>query len=230
MSIEDLEVQPRRLAGTAIQKTYKEYTKPNGLRDLEKKIESETVKCSRYIFGLAKYAYENYEDVEEAFRDMCQYAEEQFKARHNVENVKDILPVWAVYKSNINRGLKAELDPREYDSEWEFRKAIMDEARETGNGSGQTSTQTRAPRTPSAPERPAPVNAERVEDWMETTTISTNLKFLVTQLVLETEYVKKGKEKEAEKILREAIGALKRIIDHSRITDDATKSALDEAA
>ena len=226
MSVEDLEVQPRRLAGTAIQKTYKEYTKPNGLRDLEKKIETETVKCSKYIFGLAKYAYENYEDAEEAFRDMCQYAEEQFKARHNVENVKDILPVWAVYKSNINRGLKAELDPRDYDSEWEFRKATMDEVRENGN---EAYTQTRAPRTP-APDKPAPVNAEQVEDWMETTTISTNLKFLVMQLVLETEYVKKGKEKEAEKILREAIGALKQIVDRKRITDDATKSALDEAA
>lgn len=235
MSIEDLGVQPRRLAVTAIQRTHKDYTKPNGLRDLEARIEQETVKCSKHIFGLARYAFENSEDPIEMFTDLCAYAEEQFKTRHNVENVKDVLPVWAVFKSNINRGLRADLDPRQFDTEWDFRKATMDQVR-GNNGNGTADKSTRAPRTPTTirepevPEMPVPAVADRVEDWVESTTIHNTLKFLVTRLVIEAEYVKKGKEKEAEKILREAIGALHRLVDRKRITDEATKAALEEAA
>lgn len=233
MTTENLTVPARRRAGLAIENTHKEYTKPNGLRALEQRIEEAQVKCSQHIFELAKFAFRTDGiEPEEHFTDLCSFAEDQFKKRHKVDNVKDVLPVWAVFKSNINRGIKQGLDPNGFKTEWEFRKATMEEIRETNGGNaggGESEPQTRTPRQTQG-SRPTPVNVPDVEEWVGSTTIHSSLQVLVARLVVEAEYIRKGRGKEAENILREAIGALSKLIDKRKIKDAATRAALAEAA
>lgn len=239
MDIENLSTAARRRAGLAIENTHKEYTKEGGLRDREKEKSEAEQKCSTYIFGLAQFAAQNRPksvSTEDMFATLCKYAESQFKDKHNVTNVEDALPVWKVFKSNINRGLRAGLDPKKFETEWEFRKATAESAgvnigartpshkgpierTERVNGNGEAASV-------AAPATPRPAIVESAEEMLETTTIRPNLRERLARLVVQAEYVKPGAEDEAEKILDEAFRKLATLIDRRRIRDSATKEAL----
>jgi hypothetical protein len=232
--IMELAMPARRRAGLAIENTHKAYSKPGGIKDLESKLEGAHKTCSSHIFNLAQFATEESDDMAGAaayFGVLCDFAETQYKTKHKVENLREALPVWATYKSNILRAMKSGLDPNHYGSEYDLRKAHQ-ELKEP---------QERTPRVPqgplapepqterrSPPEKPQPMVVDRVEEWVGTTTIRPTMQVLISRLIVEAEYVRKGKEGEAERILREAVEALAKLVDKRRIRDEATKAALAE--
>lgn len=218
---ERLTIPARRRAGLAIENTHKQYSKPGGLAELEDKLEQSREKCSQYIYGLARFAFADKAHTEPAqmFSDMCAYAEEQFKARHGVDNVKDVLPIWSVFKSNIKRGIRAGLNPTDHTTEWEFRKAtqntMVDEAtgepakKETNNGM---------------------IRVPEVRTWLDRTSIDNRLKTLLAKLVVEVEYINKKSNTEAEEVLKEAVSALSKLVDLRRIKDEPTRNAMQKVA
>src|SRR5690606_14490578 len=116
---ESLTSQAKRRAALAIENTRKAY----------EELEAVEQKCSSYIFGLAQFAAETCpkkKQPAELFGALCAYAEVQYKERFNVVNLKEALPVWSVYKSNILAGMRLGLNPKDYSSEWELRKATAD--------------------------------------------------------------------------------------------------------
>jgi hypothetical protein len=210
----------KRRAGTAFEYTLRDYTREGGLHDLEQKVEAATTKCSSYIFSLAQFASrqkKNIATATEHFSELCLYAETSYKTKNNVENLKDVLPVWSVYKSNILRGMRAGFDPAEYGSEGAFRNV------------GEPSERSSVPATtPAKPNQT--VTIETAGDLFGTTSIRSSMQMLLARLVVEAEFVRKGREKEAEQIVQKCVADLNALVDKRRIKDAATKAALGEAA
>lgn len=225
----ELSATARRRAGLAIENTHKEYTREGGLKDLSEKMERSEQKTSTYIYGLARFAFEspNIEDPDELFNAMCLYAEEQFKSKHKVDNLKSVLPPWATFKSNINRAIRMGLKPTEYGSEWELRKAVAEEA--SGTTSGSAAQRTKTASSPPASQGPKTLLAPQAEEWVATTTIHGNLKPLIERLAVQAEFVKKDLVDEASDILSEASTKLATLIDNRRVRDPATKTLLQHA-
>lgn len=229
----ELNAVMKRRAGLAIENTYSEYRKEGGVADLETKLAKAHEGCSKHIFNLAGFVVKQADDVSDGakqFAAVCVYAEAQLKEKHQIENVKDALPVWGVYKSNILRGMRLGLDPSSFDSEGAFRAATMEEVRAKGP---QLATRDGdevedEPAITLRPSEPKTVNIEQAELMVESSTIIAPLKALVARLVVETEYIKRGKEREAVRILTEAVDALHALIDQRKIRDAATKEALAE--
>lgn len=228
MKTEELPAPTRRRAGLAIENTFKEYTREGGLRDLSDKAQKSEQKTSTYIYGLARHAFEspNQDDPDELFNAMCDYAEEQFKTRHKVDNLKEVLPPWATFKSNINRGIRLGLKPTDYPSEWELRKAVAEEV----SGAASGSAAQRASNTPSSPanEGPKTLSAPQADEWVETTTIHKKLRDVVTNIVVEAEFIRPESIDEAREILTRAAKELAVLIDRRRVRDPATKKAINE--
>src|SRR5262245_9436235 len=110
----ELTATEKRRAGTAIEYTFREYTKDGGLRELQTKTDNADQTCATHIYSLAQFAVKNVKGLAaatERFQEMCGYAETGYKDKHEVQNLKDVLPVWSVYKSNIVRGMKLGLSP-----------------------------------------------------------------------------------------------------------------------
>jgi hypothetical protein len=57
------------------------------------------------------------------FKEMCKSAEAHYKEAQGIDNVKDRLPCWAVFKSEINRAIDSGLNPANFDSYTAFREA-----------------------------------------------------------------------------------------------------------
>lgn len=209
---ESLTSQAKRRAALAIENTRKAY----------EELEAVEQKCSSYIFGLAQFAVETCpkkKQPAELFGALCAYAEAQYKERFNVVNLKEALPVWSVYKSNIMAGMRLGLNPMDYSTEWEFRKATAEKRKPTLVQSNEV-TQGSVTRLPALPMRP--VRFEQAEKAVLGLMIrSSSLQQLLTRLLVEAEYVKKGKEDEAEQILTEAVTRLSTLIDQRRIKREA---------
>lgn len=224
----ELSTPVRRRAGLAIENTHKEYVRAGGLRELQDKAVKAEQKSSTYIYALARHAFEspNVEDPDELFNAMCRYAEEQFKTKHSVENVKDAIPPWATFKSNINRGIRLGLKPNDYPSEWEFRKAVAEEANST---TGSANRSAAAP-SPPANEGPKTLSAPQADDWIETTTIHKKLRDSITNIVVEAEFIRPDSIDEAREILADASRKLAALIDRRRVRDPATKKVMSQLA
>lgn len=211
---ESLTSQAKRRAALAIENTRKAY----------EELEAVEQKCSSYIFGLAQFAVEicpKKKQPAELFGALCAYAEAQYKERFNVVNLKEALPVWSVYKSNIMAGMRLGLNPQEYATEWEFRKATAEKRKPslvTGSQSGEV-TKGSVTQLPALPMRP--VRFEQAEKAVLGLMIKSSLQQILTRLLVEAEYVKKGKEDEAQRILEEAVTKLSTLIDQRRIKREA---------
>jgi hypothetical protein len=228
----ELNALMKRRAGLAIENTYTEYSKEGGVADLEARLAKAHEGCSKHIFNLATFIVSKSDDLADAtaqFAAVCVYAEAQLKEKHQIENVKDALPVWGVYKSNILRGMKLGLDPTDHATEGAFRAATMDEVRARGPQAVETEDEEVVdigePVLP-IPVEPHTVNIEEAEMIVEASTIVEPLKGLVARLVVETEYIRPDKTKEAARILSQAIDALHRLVDVRKIEDAATREAL----
>ena len=216
----------KRRAGLAIENTYTDYTKEGGVADLESKLAKAHEGCSKYIFNLAAFIVKQSDDLKDGvaqFTAVCAYAETQLKEKHKIESVKDALPVWGVYKSNILRGMRLGLDPQEFDSEGAFRAATMEEVRAAVVPENEGVLDVGEPLPPVEPHT---LGIDEAEQMMESSTIVEPLKALIARLVVESEFIRRGKTAEAARILTAALDALHKLVDHRRIRDAATREAL----
>lgn len=233
-----MELQPveKRVAVAAINKTYEDYTKPDGLRDREQKHNKAEETCAQHIYGLAVFASNRRGTVKEAaslFGALCLHAEKRIKQAGEITNVKDALPVWSVYKSNILRGMKIDLDPVDYRSEGAFRHATHEALQNRGprlvggvTGAGQKIVDTSAAGTPSQRR----VNYQEATEWLNFTTVHPRLKEHMARLLVGAEYLGEGHEEAAEKVIAEAVDALSKLVDRRRVRDEIDREALRPAA
>lgn len=238
----------KKKATDAIEAIHAAYFEPAGIRDTEEKLEAMRSSCSQHAYDLAAYAVKtsagDMAEGAQLFSALCEYAEGRYKERHAVENLKDALPTWAVFKSNILRGMRLGLDPGGYGSEYEFRKAVMEavaagvhEVPPPASGALQERYQERrAAKQAPAPER----REEKRQDplWLEDaevmiadfTTVAGVMRGLVARLLVEVEFIKPSRQEDAEGVIRRAIQELQPMIDMRKIRDEATKTALKAAA
>jgi hypothetical protein len=237
-AIELVDIAKRRAVST-IEKVWEAYHDPkDGLKLREEQAAVAGAKVSSHIFRLAQFAQDNcprrYRPYE-VFAAMCSYAEGTLKASHNVENLKNALPCWATYKTNILNGMQAGLDANEYKTEWEFRKATM-ETKFSLIDTKEAVAQRQFAKGPEdarigaadeVTKLPTRLRIEPARKFFRATSIANSLKLLLAQLVVEADYVKKGYEEEAEAILREARAKLAALVDKRKIKDPATRLAIE---
>lgn len=213
----------KRRAGTAIEYTFRDYTKEGGLRELQTKTAEVDQSCASHIYSLAQFAMKQTESVAaaaERFSEMCEYAEDGYKKKHEVANLKDVLPVWAVYKSNILRGMKLGLSPLEHATEGAFRTAVGESLRSAAQQGAANVDR------PTTSKQDARLTMEDADDLLDSTSIHEELRALVAKLMIEAAYVKRGREAEAEAIVRRAVDELSELVDRRRITHKPTRNAL----
>lgn len=190
-------------AARAIENVHLAYYEKGGIRDLEDKLGEQRGAAARHIFALAQYASETAEDLPEAianFLGMCAYAEAKYKEDHDIVNLKEVLPTWAVFKSNILRGIReCGLDPIEYRSEGAFRIAVQKELEKK------------------ALPPPPPADWPSIEDVLATTITQDSTRTLISQILFELGALKPSKRAEAEAILRETMDRLQPFVDQRKV-------------
>lgn len=187
-------------AARAIEDVHLAYYEKGGIRDLENKLGEQRGAAARHIFALAIYASEHAETLDEAiaqFQALCAYAEARYKQEHDVVNLKEALPTWAVFKSNILRGMREYgLDPIEYRSEGAFRVAMQ---------------KAMGPKALPPPEKAS------IEKALESTVTYDPVRRLLAQIIFECEALKRSKHKDAEQVLREAMDKLAALVDQRKV-------------
>ena len=190
-------------AARAIEDVHLAYYAKGGIRDLEDKLSEQKGAASRHIFALAIYASENAETLEEAiaqFQALCAYAEARYKQEHDVVNLKEVLPTWAVFKSNILRGMREYgLDPIEYRSEGAFRVAMQ-----------RQQAQLALPSPPKLTQR-------AIDKALSTTVTYDPVRTLLSQILFECQSLKRSKQKDAEAVLRETMDRLSQFVDQRKV-------------
>jgi ribosomal protein S7 len=195
----------RRKALRAIEDVHAAYYDKGGIRDTAKQLEGQVNSTARVVYSLAVYASSQCETLDEAaelFRSMCAFAEAEYKQQHDVDNLREALPTWATYKSNVLRGVtQYQLDPVDYRSERQFRIAV-----DTKRG---TARQQR--------EQPELKDPEAIDSFLEMTAIRSSLRPHVTALVHLAEVVSRGKTHDAAEVLKEATDRLTPLIDQEKL-------------
>lgn len=175
------------------------YHKDEGIGTLERTLEKKREGLATYIYRLARSARKDAKDLDETirlFRAACEYAEEQYKAKHDVINIAKRIPAWAQFKSRIVRAMKFGLDPQNFGSERMLREALRE-------------------RMQTAP----PGKQQGKKSWMSDCDIHKSLQPLTKKLVAEIELIRPAKRKEAKKILEDAADALMKLVDKRRATE-----------
>lgn len=195
----------------AIEDVHLAYHGKGGINEMADRLKSRVQSAGQVVYGLAVFASRHTETVEEAaeyFREMCEFAEAEYKNQHGVDNIREVLPSWATYKSTILRGVtKFELDPIDYRSERQFRIAI--DAKKPKDGHG------RARRGRDGPNEVLPLEA--IGEFLESTAIRGSLQGLVSTLVLQAEAIARGNTPAAAEVLKEATKALEPLVDPSKL-------------
>lgn len=232
-SASNLSDAARKRAEAAIDATHAAYTAQNGLKATLATLDVQEAGASAHIYGLAVFAMGQAKKVADAMRvfsDLCRHAESAYKATWDVQNLKSELPVWAVFKSNILRGMRLNLNPAKYDTERAFRAATASKVRESlRQAVAQAQSAAGATAEPAfvgPPKLEGKVTLDEVTEMLSDTTIVDRLQTWLARLVTESAYVRKGSESEAATILQIASNALSGLLDKRRITDDATKQAI----
>jgi hypothetical protein len=211
-----LRAPAKRIAAQAIENVHLEYYEKGGVRDTAALLTEKLESASRHVFSLAVYAAKNTTDITEAgrvFVEMCNYAEDSYKKEHEVDNLREALPTWATYKSNILRGLRAGLSPLESKSEKQFRSKTMELVSRSRQDTAEVAGELEDARA--GPSRLR--EAAEVEDFVSTTTIAPSLRQLVSQVVYAAEVIKPAMLPQAEEILREAWQKLGSLTDKRRM-------------
>lgn len=194
----------------AIEDVHLAYHSKGGINDMAERLKSRVQSAGQVVYGLAVFASRHTKTVEEAadyFREMCEFAENEYKQQHGVDNIREVLPSWATYKSTILRGVtKFELDPVDYRSERQFRIAI--EAQKPKDG--------RARRGRDGPNEVLPLEA--IGEFLEErTAVRGSLQGLVSTLVLQAEAIARGNTPAAAEVLKEATKALEPLVDPAKL-------------
>jgi hypothetical protein len=202
-----LSAAARTRALRAIEDVHEAYYGKGGIRDTAKQLEGQVNSTARVVYSLAVFASKQCETLEEAaelFREMCAYAEAEYKEQHGVDNLREALPTWATYKSNVLRGVtQYALDPVEYRSERQYRIAVDEK---------------RGPRRREGPEeKPEQKDPEAIGEFLELTTMRTSLRRHVATLVHQAEIVARGKTQDAAAVLKEATDRLEPLIDPDKL-------------
>jgi hypothetical protein len=214
----------KRSATAAIAAFDRAYFAEGGLAELTDAVAQERESLSAIIFRLAvrcRKAEKNLADAASLFRAACGYAEDGYKQEHGIKSITERMPAWSQFKSRLLRAMKHGVDPAKYKSEKAVREALAESLRR----------KTPVPKPEGeAREGPPPPAPERIGEWLDTTGVHSTLQFALSRIVLEAEYIRPAKRKEAERILLDAAKALSNLVDKRRITDDATKAALADVA
>lgn len=146
-------------AKDAIVMMSREAHRRGGYIDILRKLEEKEEGLAGHIYGLAKKASDlgrgklgKDSATEEWFLAICRVAETHLKAvsaeefGHAIENVKEVLPCWPVFKSEIKRAIRANLDPKTFETYSALKKARVEkesqraahhnEAQNAGTGEG----------------------------------------------------------------------------------------------
>jgi hypothetical protein len=204
MSEIELSTAGQRRAVEAIELMHQLWAAPDGLAAAESEVETKRAGASAHLYGLAKWACKQAETLPKAtdlFGALCRHAERQMSEKLSVENktLTEALPIWRVFKSYINRAMRAGLSPLEYATERALRRACSEKLGVV-------------PR-----KRPEPVIRETVQAWLEKTTIDEQLRDPLQSLILHAQYARKGKTKAAVAVLAKAIRALDSLADTRRL-------------
>lgn len=188
----------------AIEDVHLAYYGKGGIRETADKLEKQTQSTAQVVYSLAVYASRQVETLEEAaklFRELCAFAEAQYKEQHGVENLRDALPTWAVYKSTVLRGVtQFELDPVDYRSERQFRNAIESKA---PKARAQEPDELKPP--------------DEIGAFLERTPMRSSLRIIVSDLVYHAEAIERGKTTEAAAVLRQTSDRLRELVDPSKL-------------
>ena len=199
-------------ASKAIESIHIAYYEKGGVRDLQEKVSEQLGSTAKHIFALAIWASEQSKTLNEAiamFLGMCAWAEAQYKQEHDVSNLKDALPTWAVFKSNILRGMRDfDLDPVEYRSEGAFRVAMQKAEQKALPAPTNQHVALKTPRGP---------KVKRIEEALENTQLHDTIKLLVSQIIFECESLKRNAKPDAEAVLRDAMNRLQPLVDPRRV-------------
>lgn len=228
-SLDVLSRAAKNRATSAIDKIHEAYFVKGGIRDTTDQLRTQVESASAVIFALAQFATKQADgDLEQAaiiFGAMCQHAEAHYKKRHEVENLKDALPVWATFKSNILGGIRQELNPLEYKSEYDFRTARMEKVRAasgtpslpppTTEGTQEVTQRTEALERKSQPA--GPVGMDEIDQWLGSTAIHDTLRVLLANVILNVEYIRRARVKDAEAILRKTADELHGLVDKRKL-------------
>lgn len=226
--VEMLSRAAKKRATEAIDKLHQDYYAKGGIRDTTDKLREQVETTSSHIFGLAKFATKQADgDLEKAaviFSAMCVFAEEHYKKQHEVENLKDALPVWATFKSNILGSIRMDLSPLEYKSEYELRQARMEKIRPAALTSPDTGKSVATPQVESQLQplqrqtpRAGPIGLDEIDQWLGSTAIHDSLRVLLSNVILSVEYIRRSKVGDAEAILRETGERLNGLVDKRKL-------------
>jgi hypothetical protein len=203
---EHLSKAAKTRATNAIQNVHLAFFEKGGMRDTYEKLRDQQAGAGNHIYALAVYAAEQEKTLDKAarlFRDMCAYAEATYKQEYEVTNLEESLPVWKVYKSNILKGIRLKLSPAEYASEYELRKAVAEIERERpvkriGHKAG----------------------IEELEEMLSTTSLRDTMRLLIARAIFSVENLKRGKSKEAQRVMQNAVEKLSALVDENQEGND----------
>jgi hypothetical protein len=188
---DDLTPAAKRRASEAIHRVHELYYVRGGIRDTVDKLQDKQEEAGKVIYNMALYCAEALpKPAQQAglFLGMCKYAERAYKEEFGVTNVAEALPAWRVYKSNILKGVRLGLDPREHKNEYSLRKAIAEELR------GDDGDQQRL------------LGAQKL-----LTTLPGRLKPLFVQALEQLDHVPKEQVPAAVEIVRQAVADIKQL-------------------
>lgn len=201
-------------ASRAIESVHVAYHEKDGIRQLELVLDEKRGAAARHVYALAVFASEQHTKRPQAialFLAMCAYAEAQYKAEHEVANLKDALPTWAVFKSNILRGVREYgLNPRDHRSEGAFRIAMQKAE------PAERDTTTRS-NVITLPAKPHVADSGEIDKFLATTAVRSTLQTLLSQIIFECETLKAGNTKQAEAVLRDTMNKLAPLVDQQKV-------------
>jgi len=109
---------------------------------------------AKHIYSLAVLAGQlgkNTEYTKAYFKEICKAAESHLKEVTEMDNLKDALPCWAVFKSEINRALDGNLMPTDFDTYTALKSARVKLDRQAEEAAVEAQAAGRAPRQPTGP-------------------------------------------------------------------------------
>jgi hypothetical protein len=183
------------------------YHGKGGVRELVEEAEKKVQSASQHVYSLAVYASKQSDSLEDAaalFRELCSFAEAAYKEQHGVDSVREALPTWAVYKSNVLRGVtQFGLDPVDYRSERQFRIAYEAKIPKVKQRPSSRDPELRPP--------------DDIAQFLETTPVRSLLRGPISDLVYRAEAIAYGKTSEAETVIKAAAEKLDRLVDRSKL-------------